>query len=353
MVEPATLSSPEDPASPSALPARRRSRIVRGLLLLAVLVIAATAVVVVRDRSTTAGRASSSGKPAGQKTPGRRRSSTASAQPTGPLPPALAAVQRDLLAAEHATAWPTPRPDFSDQGVKDNHGCAGDKVNPIAQCTFGPASAAHTLYLVGDSTSAAYLPSFVAFLDQLPDWKLVVRSDAGCPFSTMPAPEGHGLDPDAGSAACTAHDEKVVAEIAQVRPDLLVFTTVSGAAARIPGKQAELVRVQKDVGRIVVFPTSPAIKDPAQCATATSTPADCLTPIPSAYGLWLRNLKAVAEDVKGTFLDPTLLFCADGKCPVFVKTIAKTKDGVHMSVAYAQYLAPAIHELFVTNKLLP
>ena len=51
--------------------------------------------------------------------------------------------------------------------------------------------------------------------------------------------------------------------------------------------------------------------------------------------------------------DPTLLYCADGYCPVFVNTIPKTRDGVHMTVNYGTYIAPAMKELFETNKLLP
>src|SRR3954453_11875356 len=68
----------------------------------------------------------------------------------------LAAVQADLRAAVRATVWPDPRPDFHNTGAKENHGCAWHAFNPIAQCTWGNPSASHTLYLVGDSTSAAY-----------------------------------------------------------------------------------------------------------------------------------------------------------------------------------------------------
>lgn len=267
--------------------------------------------------------------------------------------PALAGVHSDLRAALAATTWPVLSPDFTHPAAKDNRGCAWDTVPPISQCTWGNPAAAHTFYLVGDSTSAAYLPAFAAFIDAIPTWKMVVRSDSGCPFSTTPAPEGQGLDPAAGSQACTTHDETVVAEIKSVRPDMVVFTSVSGAIPRVPGKQAELERIAPYVGRIVVFPTSPPLKDPKQCDTASGTPAACVTVVPAPYAVWLRNFAAVARAVHGVFIDPTELFCADGRCPVFVHTIPKTDDGVHMTVNYAEYLAPAIHELFQRDKLLP
>lgn len=266
---------------------------------------------------------------------------------------ALDAVQAALKAALAAKSWPKLSPDFTHPSPNDNRGCTWDNVPPISQCTWGNASAPHTFYLVGDSTSAAYLPAFAAFIAQIPTWKMIVRSDSGCPFSTMPAPEGNNLDPNARSASCTAHDEKVVAEITSVRPDMVIFTSVSGAPARIPGKQAELERIAPYVGRIVVLPTSPPLKDPKQCDTAGSSPSDCISPVPGPYSGWLRNFAAVAKAVHGTFLDPTGLYCAGGRCPVFVNTIPKTDDGVHMTVNYSQYLAPAIHEMFVNAKLLP
>jgi hypothetical protein len=266
---------------------------------------------------------------------------------------ALAQVQADLGAALAATTWPKLSPGFVHVADPNNKGCTVDNVKPTAQCTWGNASAPHTFFLVGDSTSAAYLPAFASFIDQIPTWKMVVRSDSGCPFSTMPAPEGNGLDPDAGSAACAAHDEKVVNEINSLHPDLVVFTSVSGAAPRIPGKQAELAAIEKSVGKIVVLPTTPPLTDPAKCDTPTSAPADCITPLPKPYGTWLKNFKAVALAVHGTFIDPTELFCADGSCPAFVRTIPKTADGIHTTVDYAKYLGPAIHELFQQNNLLP
>jgi hypothetical protein len=128
---------------------------------------------------------------------------------------------------------------------------------------------------------------------------------------------------------------------------------VSGSAARLTGKRDELTSIQPAVGKIVVLPAPPPIQNPLQCVTAVSKPSDCVTPIPQAYPGWLNNFQGMASALHGTFLDPTQLFCANGLCPVFVKTIPKTKDGVHMTVNYAQYLAPAIRELFETNKLLP
>jgi hypothetical protein len=261
---------------------------------------------------------------------------------------AIAAVQSDLQAALAATSWPA----LIAEAAKDNRGCAWDAVPPVSQCTWGNPAAAHTLYLVGDSTSAAYLPALAVFMNQLPDWKMVVRSDSGCPFSTQPAPEGNGLDPNAGSASCTAHDEQVVAEIQAGHPDLVIFTSVSGASGRIPGKQAELERIAPDVGRIVVLPTTPPLKNPRQCHTPGSTPSACVTALPAAYGTWLDNFRSVAAAVHGTFLDPTELFCYHDECPAFVRTIPKTEDGVHTTVNYAEYLAPAILTLFREQGLL-
>jgi len=283
---------------------------------------------------------------------GCSKSTSAQGHPQ-PTHSAVAQVQADLRAALAATTWPTINPPFSLGPDGDTRGCAQDAVPPIPHCTWGNASATHTIYLVGDSTSGSYIGAFSKIISTIPTWKLVVRSDSGCPFSTMPAPEGNGLDPDAGAAACTEHDNKVVDEINAQHPDVVVFTSVSGAAARIPGKQAELARIEKAVGRIIVLPTSPPLKNPQTCYRPGGSPTACVTPLPAAYGGWLKNFAQVASAVHGTFIDPTALFCADGRCPVFVKTIPKTKDGVHMTVSYSQYLAPALHELFHNDGILP
>lgn len=269
------------------------------------------------------------------------------------LTPNVAAVQADLRLAIQARTWPKISPDFSHPIDKDDHGCAVDSFNPIAQCTWGSATAAHTLYMVGDSTSAAYLSAFTAFIDEIPNWKLVVRSDAGCPFSTTPVAEDGGAEATAATEACTAHNEHVVSEIKTLHPDLVVFTTVTGGTTRLVGKRAELERIKSSAGKIVVLPAPPQVQNPLECVTAVSQPSDCVSPIPSNYNAWAYNLKGVASGIGGTYLDTTLLYCADNLCPIFVKTIPKTKDGVHMTVNYAQYIAPALKELFETNKLLP
>ena len=266
---------------------------------------------------------------------------------------AVTQVQADLRAALGAKVWPKIDPPFSLGPDGDTRGCGQDAVPPIAHCTWGNASAKHTIYLVGDSTSASYVGAFATIVATLPTWKLVVRSDSGCPFSAMPAPEGNGLDPDAGAAACTDHNNKVVDEINAQHPDVVVFTSVSGAAVRISGKEAELVRIEHAVGRIVVLPTSPPLKNPHTCYHPSGSPAECVTELPTAYRQWITNFSHMASAVGGTFIDPTALFCADNRCPVFVKTIPKTKDGVHMTVSYSQYLAPAIHELFRNAHVLP
>jgi hypothetical protein len=56
--------------------------------------------------------------------------------------------------------------------------------------------------------------------------------------------------------------------------------------------------------------------------------------------------------VHGVFLDPTPLFCVGDECPVFVTTIPKTDDGVHMTVDYAEFISAAVHELFAEAGLL-
>lgn len=258
--------------------------------------------------------------------------------PTGPTVDAL---QASLSAALAATSWPHLEPPFDQPTFDQNHGCADGPLLPPDQCTWGntAADAAHTLYLVGDSTSAALFGAFTTLIAAHPDWKMVFRSGAGCPFSATQINEG---DANVHLEDCPSRNDGVVAEINQVHPAVMVFTSSRGLDKYIQGITPELQKVAGAVGKMVILPNGPHVTNPVDCATAVSKPADCISPVPDDYKQWLHAEYTMGQQWNAAFIDPTPWFCVDGFCPAFSGTTPIHKDDRHMTAEYSVAIAPAV-----------
>ena len=94
------------------------------------------------------------------------------------------------------------------------------------------------------------------------------------------------------------------------------------------------------VGSFVVFPPNPAGKDPGECYTKVSTPADCVVTPGSGYEEELTGYRRLASRLDATFVDPVPFFCVQGYCPEFVGHTPIRRDGTHITEAYSRLLAP-------------
>ncbi len=271
-------------------------------------------------------------------------SASASAIPPTPL---LTALQGELRSALLAASWPTLSPtiDAVTQGKtfpKDINAC-GNVSKPLPdQCTWGAASATHTIELVGDSNSIAWAETFRTLLTDEPTWKLRVVGGFACEFADQVF---HTKD-QAVAAQCLPRNNAVIADIQKTRPDLLVLTNLTMGTDQMGSVANELEKVKSYVGKIVVLVAPPEVKDPHACYTPSSTPANCASPVSNDYKTWVKNSALVATELGGVAVDVTDWFCVSGFCPAFAGTVPTRWDGTHQSSAYAVKLAPVLLEAF-------
>ena len=139
-----------------------------------------------------------------------------------------AALSAQIALALRATSYPALHPTMDAElsgptSTAKAFQCARLQLGAAGDCTWGAPNAAHTMYLVGDSTSMVYAQALGAMAEQLPGWKLRFAGAAGCRFLSVQYQEDAASNP----AGCATHNDAVVADIKQVQPDILAVTNLS------------------------------------------------------------------------------------------------------------------------------
>jgi hypothetical protein len=271
--------------------------------------------------------------------------------PTDPLP----ALQAELAAAASATAWPALSPSLDDviarsSGDNPAHDCFSPDVTPdVAACTWGSPDAANHMYLVGDSTAMAYAPSFKKIAeDSGGSWRITTIGLYGCRFTdVLVQNDGAGV-----MAACPQRKLDVRAAIAADPAQLVVVSnaytlgrTTDGTdlspTTLIAATRAETAAYGVP-GRVVFLAPPPLGPDLGQCYSPLSTPANCLSGVDPT---WLE-MEAAAEAgaaAYGEHAVSSLPFsCWENVCPAFAGALPTKYDQTHMTVAYAEHIAPAL-----------
>ena len=293
-----------------------------------------------------------------------------------PLPAGSGTVRPDPLAAHTAalraalasTEWPELHPDpatFTEGGrsakpaewIQD--GCLGgnesreaDPVTNTEHCVYGSQDAPRDLVLYGDSVAMTYLPALRAVLEP-EDWRIHVLTTAGCAPADVPQNRIGG----APYPECAAFRNWAVQRVGELAPDVLLMSSFRYDPALASGAEAEAAdaewsegtrRIHEALagkaGRTVVLSAPPEARDPAQCATRFSTPADCETLLPGNHQsrLALEAAAAVQADPAVEWVDTTAWFCVEGRCPAFVGTVPLYADAYHLSAAGSRELAPLV-----------
>ncbi len=272
----------------------------------------------------------------------------------GPEESKLAAEIRESLTAK---TWPTLTPSLDavlagESTSQDFSRCARLDPPKSATCSWGPDDAPKTMIIVGDSTAAAYAPVFESIAAARGDWKGVSLALNGCRFSgVLFVNENVALD-----AACPQRIADALAMIASVGPDLVVITnnyggTVAATNEKIRGDAwgdgtAEVVRQVVDhAGSVVLVSSPPAGEDVRKCFTALSTPSDCVSHVSNRWPTILEADATVARELGAISIDARRLSCAGSACPPFVAGVPMKRDTNHITLAYAQRIAPVMHEI--------
>ncbi|MFE4952309.1 acyltransferase family protein [Leifsonia sp. NPDC056665] len=276
---------------------------------------------------------------------------------------ALDSLSTAITTALAAKSWPELSPSMD--SVVENyqfeqavHACASSNYPGVDKCTWGDPNAPHSVALVGDSMSIAYVAMIRALVEgsggQLRVTSLGLYS---CPFVDI-----HTNSPNPQyEAACPGRKELAISTVAEMRPEIVFIA--NGPAADInldtgkeitpaeyqQGLKRYLERITPDAGKVVLLAPPPAQKDVRECYSPRSAPADCVTSVQPTWKKFTMSAEQTLTETGGQFVDTKQLFCVSNKCPAFVDGIPVKFDMTHITEEYARYIAPAFVALLAES----
>ena len=268
---------------------------------------------------------------------------------------AVAVVQDEVLRAVRMTSWGEAR-DKVEAAIGDHsrmdplvHECTQAGAD-LERCVIGPQDAQTQVILAGDSVGRAWTAALLPNLDEL-DWRVEIRLRPGCSFTSMV----REFSDDTARRVCVEFNERVLEEIRTEEPDLVVMSNSvapvrdeDGTTVTAQMWQAavqEYLTVIEDSSDGLVLSAPPADQDMRTCYTRGGVPLDCLGEITDRHA-WSTESEQRAVEVAGAvYVDTAPLFCALGRCPAVVDGVPVKIDRTHITVEYAEHIAPALGEL--------
>ncbi|WP_250028680.1 acyltransferase family protein [Paractinoplanes maris] len=234
------------------------------------------------------------------------------------------------------------------------------QARPERACVYGDPDGTRTMYLIGDSHAAHWFPAVDAAARDH-GWRLVALTKAAC---QMPQVLVYNEVLKRPYTECVAWRDQVVRRVVRDRPDLVVMASndldnggLIGADGQIvarAGAQDDPLWVrawQQTWHRMsgipmVLLQDTPLPKgDAPECAAVNARRlAKCDRPVVRAISeRGRRDLIADAARASGLrVIDPTPWLCGGGKCPIIIGNTLVYKDNSHLTVAYAQAIAPVV-----------
>ncbi|WP_341579322.1 acyltransferase family protein [Microbacterium schleiferi] len=277
---------------------------------------------------------------------------------SAPAPPQPAAdptarLQAELAAAVAATSWPELHPSLDEvmaqsSGANPAHDCFSPTVTPDpAACTWGSADAPTHLYLVGDSTAMAYAPALRSLADNSGGTISATTVGLyGCRFTdVLVQNDGDGI-----MAACSERKDVVRQLIAADQPSLVIVSNAFTLGRSTDGTdlsaQDLVAAAQSEAatygmpGRVVYLVPPPQGVNLGACYSPVSSPSACASAVDDTWiAMWDATVAAAAAS--GDHVVDALPFsCWEGICPAFAGTLPTKYDQTHLTVPYAEHIAP-------------
>jgi hypothetical protein len=227
----------------------------------------------------------------------------------------------------------------------------------VSDCYFGDTSAKFTVALVGDSRSRMLLDLFND-LGLLEKFRVLILAKSGCPapLATYET-SNNGTITTAPWPACTSFHTFILAQLAKVKPQLIVVSSNFGlyitkptphlaTAAQVKTDfESFLSKLPKSSIKVVLggFPQPEPTANPVTCLSrAPANIQTCGFKPSTAIAAQITASESATKAEKDTFLNQQPYFCAT-TCPSVVTTIIPyTADGYHGNKAYYSYLTGVI-----------
>ncbi|MEI9404712.1 acyltransferase family protein [Mesorhizobium argentiipisi] len=203
-------------------------------------------------------------------------------------------------------------------------------------CLLGDPAGTRTIVVMGDSHAAQWVPA-VDKIAKDRKWKLVTFTKAACPVTRVTI-----LDDGKPYQQCAQWREKVLAEIAKLKPDVVITSqsNYTGVAqdAMIAGLRSVWSELKSEGVRVIAIRNTPfSLFDPRSCLG--TDPGKCVNPRSEVER---ENIYALAaQSVAGvTLVDMNDALCGKDSCPAVVGNIVVLRDNHHLTATYALALAP-------------
>ncbi|MFC3995705.1 acyltransferase family protein, partial [Nocardiopsis sediminis] len=232
--------------------------------------------------------------------------------------------------------------DPRDMWLTHVNGCNSEiEGSGVTVCAFGPASAEHSIALVGNSHVGQWFPAMQA-IAETNGWRLIVMTKNSCRF-------GAAVQYLAGApyTGCEVWNDNVMAELAERRPDA-VFTTSTttgaGVPEEVPDGSVERWRELDGMGiDVVAIRDTPRLSFDAPECVDRHGPDECVER--ASYSMAPESPVRSLEGVPGNvgFVDMTGYLCPGGRCPVVVGNVLVMSDDNHLTATFSRTLAPLLN----------
>lgn len=268
--------------------------------------------------------------------------------------PEIDALSDQISLALSATSYPDDISPTMDEAISgpqapadvSDCGQAGRLVDKQA-CTWGDPATTNRAVIVGDSVSMTWVNPLRNALPA--GWSLTSLGTFGCAFTDF-------VDSGAKATDCVGRRADAVRYINETHPQVVIIANsywlngLNGAEKAPTGQElaadytALLTKFDTSESRVVFLAAPPSTENPNTCYTPVSSPADCVSNVSQHWQEHAAAEQQVASAVAGAWVDSRPLFCADGRCPVFVETTPVRRDLTHMTPAYGEKIIPALRE---------
>lgn len=223
-----------------------------------------------------------------------------------------------------------------------------------SECATADTASSTTLALVGDSHAAMWDPALQQVAEQR-HWRLETLAKVTCPLQDLPI-----TSPYLGReyTECERWRGEIAARLAAEHPKLIVvgagrrygadfgFTSYDPAWIDSLGR---LVTQLHETGAtvLVLGPVPDPHGTVPTCLSAHLDDVGACTPARSVAvnDAGIAAERAAVTAAGGHYADVTALFCTAYRCPVIVGNELVFRDDNHLTIAYAQTLAPVIGAL--------
>ena len=209
-------------------------------------------------------------------------------------------------------------------------------------CTVDPSGPpVRRIAVVGDSHSQQHIAALIPSVEKR-GWQIISIGKGGCPLTA---------DPNWPEDNCPEWNEAVIAELAEMRPDVVVTMATRdvrfGLQERTPEGYVEQWRKLADLGiPVVALRDHPRYDyDPSECAHQKGIDApECMGRKADYYPP--EPPYASIPDIPPTvsFVDFSDYFCADGVCPPVIGNVLVYLDDNHVTATYLETLAPQMEQ---------